>query len=198
MRLILGLGNPGKEYERSRHNLGFDVVDRLALLLGQQVLGQTAIGKTGIGQARWKVQCEALVVKGVHNGAGYLLAKPQTYMNNSGRSLAALLHYYKVDLADCLVIADDLDLDPGKIRQRTDGSDGGHRGLRSIEQAVGTKIYKRMRIGIGRPQEKHNVISYVLGRDKAGQAEIDNAVEEGARSCLDFIQTGRFENWSSS
>lgn len=181
MVLIVGLGNPGKEYEGSRHNLGFQVVDRLAAL---------------VQAPPWKRQRDALVARGSHQGRSYLLAKPQTYMNASGRAVQALLHYYRIPLEECLVVVDDLDLAPGKIRQRVEGSDGGHRGLRSIIQMVGSQTFKRIRIGIGRPPEKGGVVSYVLGGGRDDEV-LTAAVEDAARLALDFMETGRFENWSS-
>lgn len=182
MVLIVGLGNPGKEYEGSRHNLGFRVVDRLAAMLRAPA---------------WKRQHEALVTRGSSQGRAYLLAKPQTYMNDSGRAVQALLHYYRIALSDCLVIVDDLDLEPGKIRQREQGSDGGHRGLRSIVGSVGSRDFKRIRIGIGRPPDKANVVSYVLGGGRDVET-LDAAVEEAAQRALAYLETGRFENWSST
>jgi len=181
MRLIVGLGNPGKEYEGSRHNLGFQVLDRMAERLGAPA---------------WKRQQGALVARGTYQGAAYLLAKPQTFMNNSGQAVQALLHYYRVDLSDCLVIVDDLDLPPGRIRQRAEGSDGGHRGLRSIIQLVGSQAFKRIRIGIGRPADRRSVVSHVLGGPGDAQ-ELTDAVEEAARLALEYLETGTFENWST-
>jgi peptidyl-tRNA hydrolase, PTH1 family len=182
MVLIVGLGNPGKEYERSRHNLGFQVLDRLAARLRAPA---------------WKRQHDALVTRGSHQGRSYLLAKPQTYMNLSGRAVQALLHYYRIALADCLVIVDDLDLEPGRIRQRDEGSDGGHRGLRSIIQMVGSQAFKRIRIGIGRPPDKEHVVSYVLGSGPGDEA-LSAAMEQAAELAMTFVETGRFENWSST
>jgi len=118
-------------------------------------------------------------------------------MNNSGRAVQALLHYYRVPLADCLVIVDDLDLEPGRIRLRGEGSDGGHRGLRSIIQSVGSQAFKRIRIGIGRPPDKANVVSYVLGGESAPE-ELEAGMEQAARLTLDYLATGRFDNWSST
>jgi PTH1 family peptidyl-tRNA hydrolase len=182
MRLIVGLGNPGKEYEGSRHNLGFQVLDRMAARLGAPA---------------WKRQHEALVARGTHQGQAYLLAKPQTYMNNSGRAVQALLHYYRVPLSECLVIVDDLDLPPGRIRQRTEGSDGGHLGLRSIIEMVGSQAFKRVRIGIGRPEGPRSVVSHVLG-GPAAEEELTSSVEEAARLALAYLESGQFENWSTS
>jgi PTH1 family peptidyl-tRNA hydrolase len=181
MFLIVGLGNPGREFEGSRHNLGFQVVDRLA--------GQ-------LKAPAWKRQHDALVTRGSHAGRAYLLAKPQTYMNLSGRAVQALLHYYRISLANCLVIVDDLDLDPGRTRQRAEGSDGGHRGLRSIIESVGSQAFKRIRIGIGRPPDKRSVVSYVLGGGGDDEA-LEQAVQQATAQALAFLETGRFENWSS-
>ena len=182
MLLIVGRGNRGKESEGSRHNLGFRVVDRLAAMLRAPA---------------WKLQLDALVTRGSHQGRAYLLAKPQTYMNHSGRAVQALLHYYRIALADCLVIVDDLDLEPGKTRMRAEGSDGGHRGLRSIIQMVCSPAFKRIRIGIGRPPDKDNVVSYVLGGGPGDEA-LAAGVEQAMQLALTFLETGRFENWSST
>ncbi len=181
MVVIVGLGNPGQEYAGSRHNLGFDVVERLAALLAAPP---------------WKRQHDALIARGRWGTRQYLLAKPQTYMNNSGRAVQALLHYYRVPLEDCLVIVDDLDLAPGKLRLRSEGSDGGHRGLRSIIEQMGSRQFKRIRIGIGRPRGG-NVVSFVLGRGGEEAELFNEAVEQAARQALAFVETGAFENWSS-
>lgn len=182
MKLVVGLGNPGRQYERSRHNLGFRVVERLA-------------ARTHAGA--FKTQCEALVVRAQHGGEPALLAKPQTYMNNSGRSVAALLHYYKVPLEHLLVVVDDMDLALGKLRQRVEGSDGGHKGLRSIIGATGSRAFKRLRVGIGRPGAEGGVIAHVLGASREEEAAFAEAVEVAADRVLDYIATGAFENWSS-
>ncbi len=182
MALIVGLGNPGREYEGSRHNIGFAAVDKLAGLLGAPP---------------WKRQHEALVSRGRHGERGYLLAKPQTYMNASGRAVQKLLAYYRIPLAECLVVVDDMDLALGKIRQRERGSDGGHKGLRSIIEALGTQDFKRIRIGIGRPAGRGDVVSFVLGRSRKDRAALDEAAETAARLALDYLTTGEFTNWSS-
>lgn len=181
MRLIIGLGNPGPEYEGTRHNLGFAVVERVAALAGT---------------SGWKEHLEARILKGHAGSAPFMLAQPQTFMNASGRAVAALMRYYKIEAADILVITDDLDLAPGKVRLRMSGSDGGHKGLRSITEHLGTPDFKRIRLGIGRPTHKGAVVSFVLAVDKETQEELDNAVEEAARQVMAFIQTGGFENHS--
>lgn len=193
MILIVGLGNPGRKYEKSRHNLGFRVVDKMAESL--RAPSWKAHSSKGPGESQ--------ICKGSHQGKPYLLAKPQTYMNESGQAVQSLLAYYKIPLEDVLVIVDDLDLDPGKIRQRNEGSDGGHRGLRSIIGAVCTIQFKRMRIGVGRPKSEDgrkiraNIVSFVLGRNKEEDELLENAVRDASRLAIRFLETGAFENWSS-
>lgn len=188
MVLIVGLGNPGKKYQNTRHNLGFRVVERLAAALEA---------------GPWKTQGEVLVARGSIGARPFMLAKPQTYMNLSGKAVAFLLGYYKIELDDCLVVVDDLDLALGKIRQRRHGSDGGHRGLRSIIEAVGSRSFKRVRIGIGRPgglggAKRGSVVSFVLGQSPREAAVLTAAEEETVRVVIRFLESGEFENWSAS
>lgn len=187
MRVVVGLGNPGRQYETTRHNLGFRVADRVA-------------GRMGL--AKWKAQFEALVARGDAGGEPAVVVKPQTFMNNSGEAVGALLRYYKVPPEDCLVVADDLDLPLGKIRLRASGSDGGHRGLRSVIEHAGGPSIKRLRIGIGRPPREQDgkeraVLSHVLSGSAEEEAELDTAVELAADLALRYLKTGEFENWSS-
>lgn len=182
MIVVVGLGNPGEKYEASRHNLGFQVVDRLA-------------GR--LSAPRFKGQFDALVSRGEEAGRAYCLVKPQTFMNASGDAVQPLLAFYKVPLEDCLVITDDLDLPVGKLRMRVSGSDGGHRGLRSIIDRMGSQGFKRIRIGIGRPPAGRTVIGHVLSGSKEEQEQLDAAMELAADKVLEFLRTGKFENWSS-
>ena len=181
MVLIVGLGNPGRKYEKSRHNLGFRVLEGLAERLGAPP---------------WKTHGESLVAKGQWGRRPFLLAKPQIFMNNSGQAVARILAYYKISLEDCLAVVDDLELAPGKVRQRRSGSDGGHRGLRSIIQSVGGQDFKRIRIGIGRPPKNANVVSYVLGGSMEDRAQLESGVEKAAELAFKFVETGDFENYS--
>lgn len=183
MLLIVGLGNPGRKYENTRHNMGFWVLERLAERLGASA---------------WKRHGENLVTKGLRGQRKYMLAKPQTFMNESGRAVADLLAYFKIPLEDCLAVVDDLELTPGLVRQRQSGSDGGHRGLRSIIESVGSNRLKRIRIGIGRPPHQGNVVSHVLGMSSEDAEKLDAAVEIAVGLALDFLETGAFENFSAS
>ena len=187
MRVVVGLGNPGRQYENTRHNIGFRVADRLAQRLG--------LGK-------WKLQFEALVARGEAGGDAVCIMKPQTFMNHSGEAVGALLRFYKVAPEDCLIVLDDLDLPLGKIRQRTSGSDGGHRGLRSVIEHAGGPGIKRLRIGIGRPPREGEgkekaVLSHVLSGSPEEEAELDKAVEQAADLALRYLEAGEFDNWSS-
>lgn len=149
MKLVAGLGNPGKEYEHTRHNMGFDTVDLLAKRLGVSL---------------WKDSFKADVATVMVSGEKVLLVKPRTYMNNSGEAVAALAKYYKIDPEEIFIICDDLDLAPGMTRIRKKGSAGGHNGIRSLIACLGTEDFNRFRIGIGHPKDGHTVIEHVLGR----------------------------------
>jgi peptidyl-tRNA hydrolase, PTH1 family len=148
MKLIIGLGNPGAQYERTRHNVGFHVVDRLA---NQQ-------------QWHWDRRGRAMIATGTLENEKVVLVKPLTYMNNSGEAVNELLHWYKLQPADILVVCDDLDLPVGQVRLRPKGSAGGHNGVGSIIHYLHTNEFARLRIGIGRPaHQRAETIDYVLG-----------------------------------
>lgn len=172
IRLVVGLGNPGREYETSRHNIGFRVVDKLAADAG----------------ARWqtKSRFEAAVAEVKLGGRAVLLVKPQTFMNASGQACAALLQWHKLEPAQMLLIVDDADLDIGRLRLREKGSAGGHRGLLSIAQCAGSEQYPRLRIGIGRPgpgRTADGLVEFVLGRFRDDErARVDEAVARAAKA----------------
>lgn len=149
MYLIVGLGNPGKEYAETRHNIGFRVIYELARKHGITVSG---------------IKHQALTGQGIIQGKKVLLIQPQTYMNLSGRSVAPLLNFFKTPLENMLVIYDDLDLPLGKLRMRGSGSAGGHNGIRSLIDNLGTKDFARLRMGIGHPDDLIPVHDYVLGK----------------------------------
>ena len=150
MFLIAGLGNPGKKYEATRHNVGFDVIDRLA-------------EKYNIDVREYKFK--ALIGKGVIEGQPVILAKPQTFMNLSGESIGEIVRFYKLDPeTEMVVISDDVTLDAGTTRIRKKGSAGGHNGLKSIIACCGTQNFTRIRVGVGKLPEYGDMVGHVLGR----------------------------------
>lgn len=184
MRMVVGLGNPGRKYESSRHNLGFQVIDRAAERLSL---------------AGWKSQFEAQVARGHCNAGSFLLVKPQTFVNLSGRSVAAVVNYFQIEPSDRLVVVDDLDLDVGRIRIRSEGGHGGHNGLRSVIDHLGGGDFKRVRIGIGRPPEGATVTGHVLGASpKEEEEKLSRAREEVVGLVIRFIAAGLLENWTSN
>jgi PTH1 family peptidyl-tRNA hydrolase len=160
--VIVGLGNPGAEYAGTRHNAGFLVVERLAK---RWRLSWT-------GQKKFK----ARVARGRTDGQQVLLAEPQTYMNASGEAVAALRGFYNVVLERLLVIVDDADLPLGHLRLRPSGSSGGHHGLESLEQHLGSRDYPRLRVGIGRTAGAREITDHVLGRFDSTEAELADRV----------------------
>ena len=149
MYIIAGLGNPGKKYENTRHNMGFLAVDLLAEKYGIKVN---------------KLRFKALTGEGRIAGQKVLIMKPQTYMNLSGESVRALMDYYKLDMEDLIVIYDDISLDVGQIRVRPKGSAGGHNGIKNIIQHTGTQEFARVKIGVGGKPEGGDLVKHVLGR----------------------------------
>ena len=173
--LICGLGNPGRRYEGTRHNIGFAVVDALA-----EQLQATS----------WRSEQQALTARATANDTHVLLAKPQTFMNNSGAAVRALLRYHQLPLDALLVISDDLDIPFGRLRLRGAGSAGGHNGLRSIIDALGSDQFSRLRIGIGRP-EQGATIDWVLSPFPASdQADLPLICAAAVKICLLFLQEG--------
>lgn len=165
MYAVVGLGNPDKEYEKTRHNIGFDVIDELASQMGVEV-------KT----RRHKALCAV----GTIGSQKVVLVKPQTYMNLSGESVRAVMDFYKLDPEeDIIVISDDIALATGKIRIRVQGSAGGHNGLKSIISHIGTQKFKRVRVGVG--ANEGNLVKHVLGKfGKAERALVDDAIRDAA------------------
>lgn len=156
MKMIVGLGNPGKEYEKTRHNAGFWVVDSLA---------------NKFGVTNWKDQYNASVGEFRLGGEKILLVKPQTYMNLSGEAVQPLIHFYKLDLDDLLVVYDDLDLPTGTVRIRKNGSSGGQKGMTSIIQRLNQDDFPRIRMGIGRPPAGWTVPNYVTSQPTEDETE---------------------------
>lgn len=187
MKLIVGLGNPGKDYVGTRHNVGFEAIDTLAVRLGWVVAGEFD------RLARNKF--DALVHEGSFQAPGgaekVLLMKPMTFMNLSGRSVQAAASFFRVEPTDLLVVVDELSLPAGRIRLRSGGSDGGHNGLQSVRQALGTDKYPRLRIGIDPPPPEIAGRDHVLGKFSAEQRPaIDAALPRAAGCCLTWAESG--------
>ncbi len=155
--LIVGLGNPGREYQNNRHNIGFMVINEIARQMNVRMM---------------RVQSKAIIGAGMCNGLKMILAKPQTYMNLSGESVSSLLRFYKVPLSRLLVIHDDLDLPFGTLRLRPGGGSGGQKGIASIIQKLGTQEFPRMRLGVGRPPGQMDAAAYVLQDIPKGDEEL--------------------------
>lgn len=167
MYIIAGLGNPSRQYEGTRHNVGFDTIDYLAR--------ENRIPESGVTK-------KALVGKGSIGGQKVLLAKPLTFMNLSGEAVSGLVNYYKIDpAAELIVIYDDINLPPGQIRIRKKGSAGGHNGIKSIIGQLGSEDFHRIRVGVGEKPKNYDLADYVLGRfSKEERQEINLAIEHSA------------------
>ncbi len=177
--LIVGLGNPGREYAGNRHNVGFQIADRV---VATQQLSFS------------KVQHQAMIALGRLHDHRVVIAKPQTYMNDSGRAVSALLNFYKIPRDRLIVIFDDLDLPFGTLRLRSDGGAGGHNGMRSIIGQLGSNQFARLRVGIGRPPGRMDPAAFVLqdfSRDEALELPgvLDRAVKAVETFVVDNITT---------
>ena len=177
MLIIAGLGNPGKEYENTRHNAGFMVMDALAEKIGAD-----------ISEKKHKALCG----KGVIGGEKVILMKPQTYMNNSGEAVAPAAKFNKVPPEHILVVSDEIHLQPGRLRIRTKGSAGGHNGLKSIIAGLGTDVFPRIRIGVGAPPHPdYDMPDWVLGTPHGDDQSAGNdAAARAAEACAVYIRDG--------
>lgn len=176
MFIFTGLGNPGREYERTRHNTGFECIDYLA-----------ALYRISVKKAKFK----SLLGEGMIQSEKVLLVKPQTFMNNSGEAVREILDYYKLEPGKLIVIYDDIDLETGVIRIRTKGSAGTHNGMKSILYHLETEDFPRIRVGIGKPEPDRDLVTYVLGRFTPDEQNIINgAVERVAAACGEIIAAG--------
>lgn len=179
MFIIAGLGNPDEKYQGTRHNVGFDVVDRLAEKY------QIAIDTK---------KHRALIGKGVIEGQKVLLAKPQTYMNLSGESIRSLVEYYKIDPEEeLLVIYDDISLEVGQLRIRRKGSAGGHNGIKNIIAQLGTDTFQRIKVGVGEKPKGYDLASYVLGHFHGEDLELMEEGYEKAISATEEILKGEID-----
>lgn len=177
MFLIAGLGNPGRQYEKTRHNMGFDTIDEL--------IDRHRIPQGGIAH-------KAMYGKGMIAGEKVLAVKPLTYMNLSGESLRECVNYYKLDPeTQMIVIYDDIDLEPGQIRIRKKGSAGGHNGIKSIIAQLGTQNFYRIKIGVGAKPKGWDLADYVLGRFSSDERiAVDKAIEEAADAVEMILKDG--------
>ena len=174
MKLIVGLGNPGSEYAKTKHNVGWMFVDRMA----------ERIGATG-----WKEKEKGMVAEGRVGAEKVLLVKPMTYMNLSGESVRELVDYYKIDAEnEVIIIYDDISLDVEKLRVKRKGSAGGHNGIKNIIQHLGSETFVRIKVGVGKKPPKWDLVDYVLARfsdeDRVG---VDKAIEEASDAVVDII-----------
>lgn len=166
--LIFGLGNIGPQYDHTRHNIGFDVLDAIAKEL----------------QLEFKLQKHAMVAEGKIKNKSFVLVKPTTFMNLSGTAVRYYMQLHKVEAENILVVTDDLALDVGVLRLRAKGSHGGHNGLRNIEELLGHQTYPRLRFGIGNQFDKHRQIDFVLGKWKSDEQALINEKISKAADCV--------------
>ena len=184
MKLVVGLGNPGRKYEGTRHNVGFEILD----LLARRHRADWETGPRGI---------EALVARPAQTAASgfsrnaLVLAKPLTFMNLSGAAVVALLQFYKIDPVDLLVVVDDVNIDLGRLRARPEGSAGGHNGLKSIIGSLGSQAFARLRVGVGRGDHRRDLADHVLAKFDANERSIvAETVDRSADAVELFIAEG--------
>lgn len=176
MKVVVGLGNPGPKYHGTRHNVGYAVIDYLA---------------SGVGVSSFRSRFQSQVADMKECDEQVLLVKPETFMNLSGRAVRQVVDFYKVEVADLLIVCDDIALPVGKLRARARGSDGGQKGLRSIQEQLGTPKYSRLRIGVGEPGEHVDAADYVLSRFAPGErSTIEDAIAAAAQGILLWVRQG--------
>ncbi len=177
MFVIVGLGNPGTKYDKTRHNVGFEIIDEIAR-------------RNRIAVDRKK--CKAIVGEGIVGGQRAVLCKPQTYMNLSGESVVQLVNWYKPEYDQLIVLYDDVDLPEGKVRFRPEGSAGTHNGMRNIIQLTGRTDFPRIRVGIGRPPEGWDLKDYVLLRPETEEqkATMRDGYEKAAKAVEVYLKDG--------
>lgn len=177
MYIIAGLGNPGSKYEKTRHNVGFQVIDRLA-----------AKYHIDMNMKKHKAICGTGAIEGIK----VMLVKPQTYMNLSGESIREAAEFYKLDPEEeLLVIYDDISLPPGQLRIRKKGSAGGHNGIKNIIQHLGTQVFPRIKVGVGEKPEGYDLADYVLGHfSKEDEKEVLNAYDRAVEAAAEILTEG--------
>lgn len=176
MFLIVGLGNPEDEYAKTRHNMGFNAVNEIAK-------------KYEIDISRSKFN--GLYGSGIIENEKVILLKPQTYMNSSGESVIEFMNFYKLDLDNLIVIYDDIDIEPGKIKIRKSGSPGSHNGMKSVAHCLATDNFKRVRIGIGKPKENKDLIEHVIGAiDDEDLENLTSGVDKAKEAVIEILKNG--------
>ena len=176
MYLIVGLGNPEEEYSQTRHNMGFNTINKVAEKYNIK-----------ISKNKFHGLYEDLIIE----NKKIILLKPQTYMNLSGISVKEIMDFYKIDNENILIIYDDMDIEPGKIKIRKKGGAGGHNGIKSIIENIGTEEFSRIRIGIGRPTHEQDKINYVIGAiSKEEQEKLQKGVEMAAEAVEEVLKNG--------
>ena len=176
MYLIVGLGNPEPEYNKTRHNMGFNTINKISQQYNIEVKQN---------------KFQALYGSGMIEKEKVILLKPQTYMNLSGNSVKEVVDFYKIEKEKILVIYDDMDIEPGKIKIRKKGSAGGHNGMKSIIQMIGTEEFPRIRVGIGRPIRKDDEINYVIGAiPEEDLKRLDEGIEKAQKAVEEILRNG--------
>jgi len=178
-KLIVGLGNIGKEYENTNHNMGFMVVDKVSEKLNVPIKKNT---------------CNSFIAETNVGGEKIILAKPTTYMNLSGVAVKSLVKKFNIDISkDLIIISDDIDLAQSKVRFRIKGSAGTHNGLRNVVKELATEEFPRLRIGVGKPKENEELYDFVLAKVHKGK-ELDEGLEKGEMACIMFIEGKTFDD----
>lgn len=176
MYLIVGLGNPEADYSKTRHNMGFNVINKLAKQYEIEVTKKKFKGLYGVGT--------------IENEKVYLL-KPQTYMNLSGESIREIMDFYKISPEEIIIIYDDMDIEPGNIKIRKSGSAGGHNGMKSVIEHLNTQTFTRIRVGIGAPKNREDSINYVIGAmNKEDEEKLDKATTIAKDAIIEIIKNG--------
>lgn len=176
MYLIIGLGNPEEEYSRTRHNMGFNAINKIAEQYGVKVN---------------KSKFQGLYESEIIEGKKAILIKPQTYMNLSGECIKQFVDFYKIKKEEILVIYDDMDIEPGKIKIRKKGGAGGHNGMKSIIKMLGTEEFARIRVGIGRPEHNGDEINYVIGAIPEEEIpKLEEGVEKAKEAIIEILKNG--------
>lgn len=176
MYLIVGLGNPEPEYSKTRHNMGFDVINKLADKY-----------QIDVKSKKWK----GIYGKGIIENEKVILLKPQTFMNLSGESIREVMNFYNLENQDIIIIYDDMDIEKGEIKVRKTGGPGSHNGMKSVIENLSNSRFKRVRVGIGKPQEKTDMINYVIGKVPKEELEVlDKGTEKAKEAVIEIIKNG--------